>query len=202
LDLSEKPAGGFSFASERTDRKHPAHGGRRRFGRRPSLAVEEQILIESQQLDESLSAGTESFAESLSYFPDLTHYKIGPEAYLELIERPSRREYSDHRQPQRYLHGRLDQVRQADGTGRADALELNIFFVANDPKLTSEQVEELYTSLVSHVKASVKIPVAVKLAPYFSAMANMAQKLDQAGATAWYCSTAFTSRTSIWKRWT
>ncbi len=64
----------------------------------------------------------------------------------------------------------------------ADALELNIFFVANDPKLSSEQVEEMYTSLVSHVKASVRIPVAVKLAPFFSSMAHMSQLLDKAGA--------------------
>ena len=64
----------------------------------------------------------------------------------------------------------------------ADALELNIFFVANDPKLSAEQVEEMYVSLVSHVKASVRIPVAVKLGPYFSAMAHMARKLDHAGA--------------------
>ena len=66
----------------------------------------------------------------------------------------------------------------------ADALELNIFYLANDPKLSGEQVEEMYTSLVSHVKASVRIPVAVKLGPYFSAMANMAKKLDHAGADA------------------
>ena len=144
---------------------------------------EEQILIESQQLDESLSAGTESFAESLSYFPDLTHYKIGPEAYLELIRKAKQ---AVNIPIIASLNGTstggwIKYAKQMEQAG-ADALELNIFFVANDPKLTSEQVEELYTSLVSHVKASVKIPVAVKLAPYFSAMANMAKKLDQAGA--------------------
>ena len=144
---------------------------------------EEQILIESQQLDESLSAGTESFAESLSYFPDLTHYKIGPEAYLELIRKAKQ---AVNIPIIASLNGTstggwIKYAKQMEQAG-ADALELNIFFVANDPKLTSEQVEELYTSLVSHVKASVKIPVAVKLAPYISAMANMAKKLDQAGA--------------------
>jgi len=66
----------------------------------------------------------------------------------------------------------------------ADALELNIFYLANDPELTGEKVEEMYTSLVSHVKASIRIPVAVKLGPYFSAMASMAKKLDNAGADA------------------
>jgi dihydroorotate dehydrogenase (fumarate) len=144
---------------------------------------EEQILIESQDLDDKLSAGTESFAESLSYFPDLSHYKIGPDAYLELIRKAKQ---AVNIPIIASLNGTstggwIKYAMQMEQAG-ADALELNIFFVANDPKLSSEQVEELYTSLVSHVKASVKIPVAVKLAPYFSAMASMAKKLDQAGA--------------------
>jgi dihydroorotate dehydrogenase (fumarate) len=144
---------------------------------------EEQIAIESQHLDAALSAGTESFAESLSYFPDMSRYNFGPEGYLELIQKAKQ---AVNIPIIASLNGTstggwIKYAREMEQAG-ADALELNIFFVANDPKLSSEQVEELYISLVSHVKASVRIPVAVKLAPYFSAMANMAHKLDQTGA--------------------
>ncbi len=144
---------------------------------------EEQILIESQRLDAALSAGVESFAESLSYFPDMTRYNMGTDGYLEVIRKAKQ---AVNIPIIASLNGTttggwIRYAKEMEQAG-ADALELNIFFVANDPKLTSEQVEEMYTSLVSHVKASVSIPVAVKLAPYFSAMANLAKKLDQAGA--------------------
>jgi len=144
---------------------------------------EEQIVIESQQLDQALSAGTESFAESLSYFPDMTRYNLGTEGYLEIIRKAKQAVNIPVIASLNGVStgGWIKYAVEMEQAG-ADALELNIFFVANDPKLSSEQVEELYTSLVSHVRASVHIPVAVKLAPYFSAMANMAKKLDQAGA--------------------
>ncbi len=146
---------------------------------------EEQILIESLQLNEALSAGTESFAESLSYFPDMTRYNLGTEGYLEIIRKAKQAVNIPIIASLNGVStgGWIQYAKQMEEAG-ADALELNIFFVANDPKLTAEQVEEMYVSLVSHVKASVRIPVAVKLAPYFSSMANMAKKLDQAGADA------------------
>ena len=144
---------------------------------------EEQITIESQQLDKALSAGTESFAESLSYFPDMTRYNLGTEGYLEIIRKAKQAVNIPVIASLNGVStgGWIKYAKEMEQAG-ADALELNIFFVANDAKLSSDQVEELYTSLVSHVKASVRIPVAVKLAPYFSSMANMAKKLDQAGA--------------------
>ncbi len=144
---------------------------------------EEQIVIESQRLDAALSAGAESFAESLSYFPDMTRYNMGTEGYLEIIRKAKQAVNVPIIASLNGVStgGWIRYAKEMEQAG-ADALELNIFFVANDPGLSSEQVEELYTSLVSHVKASVRIPVAVKLAPYFSATANMAKKLDQAGA--------------------
>jgi dihydroorotate dehydrogenase (fumarate) len=144
---------------------------------------EEQIVIEGQRLDAALSAGTESFAESLSYFPDMTRYNLGTEGYLEIIRKAKQAVNIPIIASLNGVStgGWIKYAKEMEQAG-ADALELNIFFVANDPKLSSEQVEELYTSLVSHVKASVGIPVAVKLAPYFSAMASMAKKLDGAGA--------------------
>ena len=146
---------------------------------------EEQIAIESHELDKALSAGAESFAESLSYFPDMSRYNLGTEGYLEIIRKAKQAVNVPIIASLNGVStgGWIKYAKEMEQAG-ADALELNIFFVANDPKLSSEQVEELYTSLVSHVKASVRIPVAVKLAPYFSAMASMAKKLDKAGADA------------------
>jgi len=144
---------------------------------------EEQIAIESQHLDATLSAGTESFAESLSYFPDMNHYNLGTEGYLEIIRKAKQAVNIPIIASLNGVStgGWIRYAKEMEQAG-ADALELNIFFVANDSNLSSEQVEEMYTSLVSHVRASVKIPVAVKLAPFFSAMANMGKRLDQAGA--------------------
>ncbi|MBI2560917.1 MAG: dihydroorotate dehydrogenase-like protein [candidate division NC10 bacterium] len=146
---------------------------------------EEQINVESQQLDRYLSQGTESFAESLSYFPDLTRYNLGPDGYLEHLRRikaavdipiiGSLNGVS--------TGGWITYARKIQEAG-ADALELNLYFIPTDPKMTGAQVEQMYVDLARDVKASVGIPVAVKLNHFFSAMANMAQGLDQAGADA------------------
>jgi dihydroorotate dehydrogenase (fumarate) len=66
----------------------------------------------------------------------------------------------------------------------ADALELNIYFIATDPEMSGAQVEQMYVDLVSEVKTSLHIPVAVKIGPYFSSLPNAARRLDQAGANA------------------
>jgi dihydroorotate dehydrogenase (fumarate) len=146
---------------------------------------EEQINLENQELDRFLSAGAESFAESLSYFPDMARYNIGPEEYLEHI-----RKVKDAVDIP--VIGSLNGVstggwiryaKEIEQAG-ADALELNIFYVASNPQTTGAQIEDMYCELLSHIKASVRIPVAIKLGPYFSAMANMAVRLDQAGADA------------------
>jgi dihydroorotate dehydrogenase (fumarate) len=146
---------------------------------------EEQINLESHELDQFLSAGTESFAESLSYFPDMTRYNLGPEGYLEHIRKAKQATSIPIIASLNGVStgGWIKYAREMEQAG-ADALELNIFYLATDPELSGGQVEGMYTSLVAHVKAGVRIPVAVKLAPYFSAMANMAVRLDQAGADA------------------
>jgi len=146
---------------------------------------EEQIVVESQALDEYLSYGTESFAESLSYFPDLHSYALGPDGYLDLIRKAKQAVNIPVVASLNGVStgGWIKYAKEMEQAG-ADALELNVFYIANDAGLASEKVEEMYTSLVSHVKASVRIPVAVKLGPYFSSMANMGRKLDEAGADA------------------
>jgi len=150
----------------------------------PSL-FEEQITLESHHLDRYLSHGTESFAESLTYLPDMIDYNLGPDGYLELIRRAkfvvdipiigSLNGVS--------TGGWITYAKKIQEAG-ADALELNTYYIPTDPELTGAQVEQMYLDLVRDVKASVRIPVAIKLSPNFSAIPNMARRLDQAGADA------------------
>jgi len=150
----------------------------------PSL-FEEQITLESHHLDRYLSHGTESFAESLTYLPDMIDYNLGPDGYLELIRRAkfvvdipiigSLNGVS--------TGGWITYAKKIEEAG-ADALELNTYYIPTDPELTGAQVEQMYLDLVRDVKASVRIPVAIKLSPNFSAIPNMARRLDQAGADA------------------
>jgi len=150
----------------------------------PSL-FEEQITLESHHLDRYLSHGTESFAESLTYLPDMIDYNLGPDGYLELIRRAkfvvdipiigSLNGVS--------TGGWITYAKKIEEAG-ADALELNTYHIPTDPELTGAQVEQMYLDLVRDVKASVRIPVAIKLSPNFSAIPNMARRLDQAGADA------------------
>ncbi len=146
---------------------------------------EEQIDLESHYLDRYLSHGTESFAESLTYFPDMTGYNLGPDGYLEHI-RKARAAVAIP------VIGSLNGVstggwiryaKKMQEAG-ANALELNVYYIPTDPELTGARVEEMYVDLVRDVRASVSIPVAVKLGHSFSAMANLARRLDQAGAGA------------------
>jgi dihydroorotate dehydrogenase (fumarate) len=146
---------------------------------------EEQIDFESQHLDRFLSLGTESFAESLSYFPALADYKLGPDEYLEHIRRAKAAVGIP-------VIGSLNGVstggwiryaKMIQEAG-ADALELNVYYIPTDPEMGSAQVEQMYLDLVRDVKATLKIPVAVKLGHAFTAMANLARRLDQVGADA------------------
>jgi dihydroorotate dehydrogenase (fumarate) len=143
---------------------------------------EEQIAVDSRELDRSLSAGTESFAESLTYFPDMTTYNLGPEGYLEHI----RKAKAAVRIPiigslnGISTGGWIEYAKKIEAAG-ADALELNIFHIPTDPEMNGDQVERMYLELAANVQASVRIPLAVKLSLYFSSMVNMARRLDQVG---------------------
>jgi dihydroorotate dehydrogenase (fumarate) len=146
---------------------------------------EEQITLESHHLDRYLSQGAESFAESLTYFPDMTAYNLGPDGYLEHVRRAKAAVGIP-------VIGSLNGVstggwiryaRKIEEAG-ADALELNIYYIPTDPEVTGADVERMYVDLVRDVAASVRIPVAVKLGHAFSAMANLSRRLEQAGARA------------------
>lgn len=144
---------------------------------------EEQIVGESHLLDHYLTYGTESFAEALNYFPEMDNYNVGPEAYLELI----RNAKSAVDIPiigslnGTSAGGWVEYARYIQEAG-ADALELNIYYVATDPMWSGSEVEQMYLDVVRSVKANVTIPVAVKVGPYFSSFANMAYRLAEAGA--------------------
>ncbi len=148
----------------------------------PSL-FEEQLRLEAETLDHYLEHGGESFAEALSYFPDLNNYNTGTDQYLETLYRAKRalrvpliaslNGFSSG--------GWIDFAREIERAG-ADALELNIYFLPTNPDVSGGEIEQVYIDIVHQVKQQVSIPVAVKLGPYFSSVANMAKRLAQAGA--------------------
>jgi len=148
----------------------------------PSL-FEEQIEHEEAELARVHQFGTDSFAEALTYFPEQQDYHFGPDDYLEKIA-AAKKSVSIP------IIGSLNGVSHGGWTryaklieqAGADALELNIYFVAADFDMTGDEVESQYLDLVSAVKKSVSIPLAVKLGPHFSSMANMARRLVAAGA--------------------
>jgi dihydroorotate dehydrogenase (fumarate) len=144
---------------------------------------EEQIELDHEELDRFTTESSDVSAESTSHFPRLTHQAMGPELYLKHIARckqavkiPIIASLNGTT-----TGGWLSYAKQMQQAG-ADALELNIYYIAVDPEVTADQVEQKYVDLVRAVKSEVTIPVAVKLGPYFSAMGNVARKLDAAGA--------------------
>ncbi|MBX9252819.1 dihydroorotate dehydrogenase-like protein [Desmonostoc muscorum CCALA 125] len=146
---------------------------------------EEQLRRESYELHHHLTQGTESFSEALTYFPDSVSFRVGPETYLEHIYKAKQKVSipiiaSLNGSSVGGWTNYAKQIQQA----KADALELNIYYVPTDIELTSNEIEQTYIDILRAVKAVVTIPVAVKLSPYFTNMANMAKRLDKAGADA------------------
>lgn len=144
---------------------------------------EEQLRQESLELDHHLSAGTDSFAESLSFFPQASEYRLGPEGYLEHIRKarqavgiPIIASLNGAT-----AGGWAEYAKEIQQAG-ADALECNIYSIPTDADVTGAEVEQSYIDIVKSVKKAVSIPVAVKISPFFSNLANMAKRLDQAGA--------------------
>jgi dihydroorotate dehydrogenase (fumarate) len=148
----------------------------------PSV-FEEQIQKEDEELEKHLSAGTESFAEATTFFPTPKEFKLGPDQYLELI----RKAKESVRIPViASLNGSspggwTDYAKKIQEAG-ADALELNIYYIPTDGKLRSSAIESSYIDILTLVRKSVTIPIAVKLSPFFTSMVNMAKRLTKAGA--------------------
>lgn len=144
---------------------------------------EEQIEHEEIEIHRMLEAGAHSFPEAITYVPELEDYNIGPEAYVRHLEQ-TKHELEIPVIGSLNGASRGGWVRHAKliSDAGADALELNIYYVAADPNLTSAEVEQRYIDLVAAVRSSVEIPLAVKVGPFFSSMANMARRLVEAGA--------------------
>jgi len=150
-----------------------------------SSLFEEQLLLDRYELHHHLTHGAESFAEALTYIPEPDDIRLGAEDYLERIRKAkeavsipiiaSLNGVS--------IGGWTDYASMIQGAG-ADALELNIYYIPTDPTLTGAEVEQTYLNILTMVKSLVTIPVAVKLSPFFSNLANMARRLDEAGADA------------------
>ncbi|MBA3824120.1 MAG: dihydroorotate dehydrogenase-like protein [Ktedonobacterales bacterium] len=145
---------------------------------------EEQITHDSLELDHYLSYGSHSYAESLSYFPDLEHYNIGPASYLDHIRRL--KDAVDIP-----IIGSLNGVSSGGWVeyaarmqeAGADAVELNIYYIPTDVQTDGATLEATYVELVRDVCAQVTIPIAVKLSPYFTALPAFCQRIVAAGAS-------------------
>jgi len=144
---------------------------------------EEQITHDSHELDHYLERGTHAYAEAIDYFPDLDHYNIGPEPYLEHLQRVKEAVSIPVIGSLNGISpgGWVQYARFIEQAG-ADALELNIYYLPTDPDLSSVELEETYIDLVRAVRSNVKIPLAVKLSPFFTSLPNMARRFVAAGA--------------------
>ena len=144
---------------------------------------EEQIGFDSYYIDYHLTQGIDSYAESISYFPDMQSYNVGPDAYMELIRRA--KEAVDipiiGSLNGASVGGWTDYAALIEEAG-ADALELNVYYVPTNTEISGIEVEVLYLDILSAVRQAVNIPVAVKLSPFFSSIANMASRLTDHGA--------------------
>lgn len=143
---------------------------------------EEQLRHDTAALDHHLSYNTESFAEALSFFPEPSSLEVGPDTYLEHIRRA--KQAVD-----------VPIIASLNGTGLgawtsyatqieeagADALELNVYWLPSDPARTGADVESEYLQIVRAVRDAIRLPLAVKLSPYFSSLPHMASQLASAG---------------------
>jgi dihydroorotate dehydrogenase (fumarate) len=146
---------------------------------------EEQITHESYELDFYLERGTHSYAEALSYFPDLDYHNLGTEPYLEHLHKIKQAVSIPVIGSLNGIStgGWVEYAHRIEQVG-ADALELNIYYVPTDPDLSGAELEEDFVQLVRDVRAKVKLPIAVKLSPYFTALPNLAKRIVEAGANA------------------
>ena len=144
---------------------------------------EEQLSLERREIFESMTQGTDSFAEALTYFPEPSEFHVGPEVYLQNIQKAKA---SVQIPIIASLNGStaggwVEYAQKIEKAG-ADAIELNIYWIPTAPSLTSIRIEDTYVDILRSVKEQVNIPVAVKLSPFFTNFANMARRLEAVGA--------------------
>jgi dihydroorotate dehydrogenase (fumarate) len=144
---------------------------------------EEQIIHESLELDHYLTRSSDTGAEAMSYFPESGTYSLGPDKYLDMVS-------SLKKSLSIPVIGSLNGVSRGGWTryarriqdAGADALELNLYYMATDPNLKSEDLENAQVELVAEVSSALQIPLAVKLSPYITSLSNFAHRLVDAGA--------------------
>jgi dihydroorotate dehydrogenase (fumarate) len=161
---------------------------------------EEQITLEALGRETAIEMHEESFAEAMSYFPRPEDYRLGPDQYLEQL----RKIKAAVKVPViaslngTSVAGWLDYAKLLVEAG-ADALELNVYYIATQPWEASDAVERRTLDVVATVRKAVKVPIAVKLSPYFSALTHFAHQLDELGVDGLVLFNASTSRTSTWR---
>ena len=144
---------------------------------------EEQIIHESLELDYFLTRGTETFAEAITYFPDVGKYKLTPEAYIEHLEKAKKAVNIPVIGSLNGVStgGWINYAKKIEDAG-ADALELNLYYLSSDVNMISAELEDAYVTLVGDIRAQIQIPIAVKLSPFFTSLPNFAKRLAEAGA--------------------
>ena len=145
---------------------------------------EEQITNESEVIDHFLNRVSELSDEARSYFPEPNNFRVGPEGYLEHIQKLKRAVNIPVIGSLNGIStgGWINYAQKIEQAG-ADALELNIYYVPTELDVTASELEDAYVDLVTDVCKEVHIPVAVKLSPYFTALPNLATRLVKAGAS-------------------
>ena len=144
---------------------------------------EEQIIHESLELDHYLVRGTESFAEALTYLPEAGTYNLLPDRYVANVEQLKKSVSIP-------VIGSLNGVSKGGWTryarliqdAGADALELNLYFIPTNPVVPAQGIEDAQVELVADIKSSIKIPLAVKLSPFYTSLPHFVKRLAKAGA--------------------
>lgn len=146
---------------------------------------EEQIRKEEAGYKNIMSGTSNAFAEALDYFPDLDDYHVGTDEYLENIRKAKERVKIPVIASLNGItnEGWIDYSKLMEQAG-ADGIEVNIFFIPGDITMSSAETEHRYLNIIENIKQTVKIPVAIKLNPYFSNMGNMSLRMKNAGADA------------------
>lgn len=144
---------------------------------------EEQIRQDRLDHYHHMTHATDSFAEALSFFPEPTEFKLGPEEYLDHVHRAKAAvDIPVIASLNGASPGGWTEYASLIEQAGADALELNIYYIPTNPDLSGAAIEDIYIEILESVVSTVKIPVAVKLSPYFTNTAHVAKRMAEAGA--------------------
>ncbi len=144
---------------------------------------EEQLNKESMELNSHLLHGVDSFSEAQSFFPNPQEFHLGPDEYLDHISSAKKALHIPViASLNAHSPGSWVEYAQLMEKAGADAIELNIYFLPTSLDCSGETVENQYLEIIKTVKSQVSIPISVKIGPFFSSIANMASKIECAGA--------------------